>query len=946
MEMIPNLDRYWAKANPAYAGASDWNPFAYHSQHIGQADKRMPPQYFKYWGKAGCAGEFHLLPYHALDVAACGKILLVHHRPLCSLLCARLGLDTSTLRAWLTFLLALHDLGKFSYRFQCLRQEFPSLRRNLPPANRYTLRHDSLGWLVWRESLQPFVLNAYVTERSRNRQMRSALSYWLGSAVGHHGQPPSTKRVGLTDHFTPDDQRAASEFCSAVGDLLLEGVQLDIGDSKVFAQAVQRTSWWLAGIAVLCDWLGSNRELFPYHTDALSLEQYWHDLAMPQAERAMRMSGVLPLGASACTQQELFQYLAPPTPLQRLANELPLGQTPQLLILEDVTGSGKTEAAVTAAHRIQESGAADGIYIGLPTMATSNAMHRRIVDKGLHEKLFTEAPAVVLTHGAARLMTATAPRTSVLPDAPAEGDYDKDEASAANLRAAWLSDHRKKALLADLGVGTIDQALLAVLPSRHQSLRLLGLARKVLIVDEVHAYDPYMQHILTALLRFQAYIGGHAILLSATLPRAMRQALVDAFRDGLERPAAPIANQSYPLLTRVDADAVQEIAVDTRPEVAREVQVVCIDQVQSALGTLLKAHHRQQCACWVRNSVDEAIGAWQQLQAAGVPAEQLMLFHARFALGDRLDIEKQVLTSFGPDSGPAERAGRILIATQVVEQSLDLDFDVMVTDLAPMDLIIQRAGRLRRHQRNTDGGLCEQDQRDQRGTPCLHLLTPAPENDARADWLAALLPKTARVYPDLCRLWRTARLLREHKAIRMPGAARDLIEGVYSENPVPAPKAIEDASSDAEGERMGAVSMANFNALKLSQGYTAPEMDYWDDIVAPTRLGEPTVRVRLARWHDGKLRPWRGDGDSGWRESELTVYQTWLAAEAEPVDRRLAEAIDQYLETVYDKGRWSRLLPLEPLGGGTWEGNAVDARGNPVRFDYDTTTGLRRTKEG
>ena len=905
----------------------------------------MHAQHFNYWGKAGGAGEFHLLPYHSLDVAACGRMLVEHHPSLRSLLGCRLGLDGPTLTAWATFVLALHDVGKFSYRFQRLRADFPALAKDPPPAKRYHPRHDTLGWLIWREHLQSVVLQAHVAEQSRNRQMKAALSAWLGTAMGHHGQPPSDERFDLNDRFTSENQQAASEYCAAVGSLFLGGHRLDIADAKAFAQAVKWTSWWLAGVAVLCDWLGSNRTLFPYCTEALSLDQYWHDLALPQAEDAINASGVLPLTASRRTQRELFGYLAAPTPLQRLANELPLGETPQLLILEDVTGSGKTEAALTAAHRVQVAGGADGLYMGLPTMATSNAMHRRIVDQGLPEKLFTNPPAVVLTHGAAGMMKSPPPRTELLPEAPAEGDYDKNEASAANLRAAWLSDHRKKALLADLGVGTIDQALLAVLPSRHQSLRLLGLARKVLIVDEVHAYDPYMQRILAALLRFQAYIGGHAILLSATLPRAMRQALMDAFREGLALPPAPIADERYPLLTRVDVGGVQEIPVDTRPEVARDVQVVCIDQVQSALDTLLKAHRHEQCACWVRNSVDDAIDAWEQLRAAGVPKERLMLFHARFALGDRLDIEKQVLASFGPESGPAERAGRILIATQVVEQSLDLDFDVMVTDLAPIDLIIQRAGRLRRHRRNTDGSLCKPDQQDQRGTPCLYLLTPAPDDDAGADWLAALLPKTARVYPDLCRLWRTARLLQEHKAIRMPGAARDLIEGVYGECPLPAPTAIEDASTAAEAERMEALSMAGFNALELSQGYTAPEMDYWDDIVAPTRLGEPTVRVRLARWHDGKPRPWRGDDDSAWRESELTVYQTWLAAEAEPADPKRQDAIKHYRETVYDKGRWSRLLPLDLVDGTTWHGEAIDARGNRVRFRYDTTTGLGRVKE-
>jgi CRISPR-associated endonuclease/helicase Cas3 len=888
--------------------------------------------YLRYWGKAAAAGEFHLLAFHALDVAACAKVLIERHDALRRLLALRLSLDEATLARWLVFLLVLHDIGKFSYRFQCLRKDFPALESDLPPARQYHPRHDTLGAILWSGLLEQTVIDRFVAESAPSRPIRTALSYWMASAVGHHGQPPKPGQARLEGLFTSADQRAAQAFCIDAGELLLGARPLDVGDAKAFAAAVKPVSWWLAGVAVYCDWLGSNGDLFPFVQDGMSLAAYWTEHALPAATRALVQSGVLPIAGSQRSQHELFGYLDPPTPLQRLAESIPLDMSPQLLILEDATGSGKTEAALTAASRILAGGGADGIYFGLPTMATSNAMYRRIEGQGLAGKLFTEPPAVVLTHSAARLMRDASARAAPPADS-GELDYTPGETSAANLRASWISDHRKKALLADLGVGTIDQALLAVLPTRHQSLRLLGLARKVLIVDEVHAYDAYMRRLLEALLRFQAHIGGHAVLLSATLPQRMRQALVDAFRDGLGLGPAALVSAEYPLLTRINASRTDEISVETRPETARAVQVDCVHDTDAVLRLLLDAHAAGHCACWVRNSVDDAIDGREQLQAAGVPGERLDLFHARFALGDRLAIEERVLASFGPDSTAAQRRGRIVVATQVVEQSLDLDFDVMVTDLAPMDLVVQRAGRLHRHDRGP------------RPAPCLRVLMPAPTETADGDWLAALLPRTAKVYEDIACLWRTAHLLRRHGCIRIPEAARELIEGVYGPDAMAAPSGVEAASASAQGKQLNAATMAMYNALRLERGYADPEADYWDDIKAPTRLGEDSLRLRLARWDGNRLTPWRGEGElHDWAMSEVSIHADWCASVPEPGDPALRQALLDYAQTVPDKGRWSRLLPLRATAAGHWEAEVIDKKGRVSLLRYVAESGLVRER--
>jgi CRISPR-associated endonuclease/helicase Cas3 len=887
------------------------------------------PVFYQYWGKArptdSSPATHHLLPYHSLDVAAVGQVFLERHLALCTLLATRLGLNEATFTRWQTFFLALHDLGKFSHRFQGMLQKQPD-------APRYTERHDSLGWLLWAEKLGDEIIAHPGFGATPNRAKRRIFELWAQTVTGHHGQPPKNfwgdKYIpALKGQFSPQDEEAARQFAAECAALLLPAAAPSLPDLKVLENALKPLSWWLAGIAVLSDWLGSNQDFFPYHTESMPLPQYWEECALPQAEKILQASGVIPLASKKHSLSELFNYLQPPTPLQNQAAEIALADG--LFILEDVTGSGKTEAALMLAHRLIGAGLADGVYMALPTMATSNAMFGRIEEKSLHQAFFAGEPALLLAHSAG-YMRQESPRQQILPEAPAESDYGKHEDSAATQRGTWLYDNRKKALLADFGVGTIDQALLAVLYSRHQALRLLGLSRKVLIVDEVHACDVYMQRLLEGVLEFQAAIGGSVILLSATLPQATRQCLADAYCKGLRQAAPELAENAYPLLTRVSAAATEEIPLDTRPEVARTVEVHLLHEAAEVHAKLMEIHQAGQCACWIRNTVGDALQALQDLQDAGIPAKCLELFHARFALGDRLEIEQRVLQGFGKDSGHADRKGRILVATQVVEQSLDLDFDLLVSDLAPMDLLIQRAGRLRRHSRDALGNRVASEQR---GIPVFYVYGPAPVKEPEEQWYKAFFKGAAYVYEHHGQLWLTADVLAKTGAIVMPGQARELIEGVYGEAAQERiPAALQEKSLQNEGKQMSRRAIAGQNLVKLKDGYISPDFNFWDDASTPTRLGDASVTVRLGRMENGELRPWFAAEKFAWELSQVNVRESLIKDEV--------GGMEAQKENMPDKGRWSKLVVLRQ-DGGVWRGEAVNGKGEKVNVGYDKAAGLR-----
>ncbi len=891
-----------------------------------------------YWGKSSFAIEddrsYHLLSYHCLDVAAVGQCYLQQHKTLTPRLAQGLGLPEHSFIAWQTFFLALHDVGKFSKHFQGMLQKWPD-------AERYSQRHDSVGWLLWEQVLAPEAIAHFGVGSPSNRPTQRVFNLWAQTVTGHHGQPPKSfwddkPLPALADQFSPQDTEAARDFMTACAALFLPNEAPTNIDVKALGKRLKPLSWWLAGIAVLSDWLGSNRDLFEYRMDDMPLSEYWHEHALPQAEKALENSGVLPLKPQAHSLKTLFDYLTPPTPLQLEAATLALAHTPQLFILEDVTGSGKTEAALMLAHRLIHAGHADDVYMGLPSMATSNAMFKRIQEHKIHHKFWSEDAALLLAHSASKMQQNT-PRHQLLPDAPAETDYQDTEDSAATQRGAWLYDHRKKCLLADFGVGTLDQVLLATLYSRHQSLRLLGLSRKVLIVDEVHACDVYMQRLLEGVLEFQATIGAPVILLSATLPRSTRQCLVDAYCKGLSAPALELTNTAYPLLTQVSAGQLQETPLKTRPEVARRVAVSLTSEPERIPQQLLALHQQGQCACWIRNTVQDALDAVQLLREAGIPTTHLDLFHARFALGDRLEIERRVLARFDKDSRHEDRRGQILVATQVVEQSLDLDFDFLVSDLAPIDLLIQRAGRLRRHVRDAQGHPAKTEQR---GTPEFWVYSPSLHDEPDEDWYKNVFPRAAYVYEHHGQLWLTAKVLDTAKAIVMPEAARDLIESVYGDEALDQiPEALQEKTYEEEGKRLTRRMVASTNLVKLNNGYTAPDgINFWDDTRTPTRLGDESVTVRLARWENGVLKPWFKADCFAWELSQVNVSRRLINSEL--------NSVKVHKEQQPDKGRWSQLVILQTEGEHGY-GEALNSNGDIVRVIYDATVGLRAyTKMG
>jgi len=420
----------------------------------------------------------------------------------------------------------------------------------------------------------------------------------------------------------------------------------------------------------------------------------------------------------------------------------------------------------------------------------------------------------------------------------------------------------------------------------------------------------------------------------------MRRDLISAFAGGCDdHQRLEQKIQAYPLATSYAKETgICETPVDATPQRQSSVELLIVDEESEVIKHIMEATIKGCCVCWIRNTVHDALVGYAHLKEK-LPEDSLLLFHARFALGDRLDIEDTVLTAFGKTSTEAMRRGKVLVATQVVEQSLDLDFDLLITDLAPMDLLIQRAGRLHRHTRDEKGNLLHKGP-DRREPPRLIIHGPLPEESADNNWFKSFFPKAAFVYPSHGCLWLTAKLLAEKKLLRMPDDARTLIEAAFSEIAERIPEPLQQRDQQADAKWQADKSLAHINMLKLDEGYEATVTQWREDMKTPTRLGDMETTVRLACWDGAKLTLWRPHGRFPWDMSQVNIRSSLVNAEAIH-DGRLGEEIASLKEMLPDKGKWSVLVVLQKGEDGHWCGKALNKKNETVLLGYDRLTGVK-----
>ncbi len=908
---------------------------------------------YRYWGKAGKASDkefpdYHLLVYHCLDVAAVGKILLEKNPFLLKQLSGLSGIEETTLKTILLFFLALHDLGKFSESFQYV---MPNLFEKLQdkaksqkqPYSRKNFGHDSIGFLLWKDRLFKQVIEQMIDKYGRvgdENDWWDLLKWFMEASNGHHGLPVKQSNKRLVDYFDDADQQAAFKFVEDITNLfsLEEVFRIDLDeDYERLYKQLPKASWAFTGFYVLCDWIGSDEKIFKYQSQVQALQQYWQNTALKTAEEAIRKAGILPC-KSNCEFDPLAELLDLPenaqlTPLQTLIHDIPLLDKPQLFIIEDETGAGKTEASLILLNRLMAKGLGNGFYLALPTMATADGIYPRVQKAYDNLYLSDEKPSLILSHSSAKLSDKFTETIISSTRDISEQTYGDDAMSRCQ---EWLADNRKKSLLAHVGIGTIDQAFLAVLKVKYQSLRLIGMIGKVLVIDEAHAYDAYMGKELEVLLRIHAALGGSAIVMSATLPFSTRQKLTDAFLKGIGSETLELEKKdSYPLLTHIAYGYKKELAFARNPgNNNKEVRIKFIHSDQEIDQLIIQNLKVGMCVCWIRNSVKDARQTFKRLKGNGLKVE---LFHARFTIADRLDVQGRILNAFGKEGGFEQRKGRLVIATQVVEQSLDLDFDVMITDLAPIDLMLQRAGRMHRHIRDKMGNF-KTGGDDERGAATLYIHTPEYTDSPQTNWFSAFFPNAKKVYENHARLFLGLKQLNQLPKDTLPENIRDLIENVYGQDSE-IPKGLEKSDINAYGNQSSQRTIGEFNTIDYEMGYTMDGQNWEEDLRMPTRLGEETLILTLAKWKTGELVPFTPGKKQRWQKNEIRVLKKNIVEI--PLVSEQQVAVDKIKQRMPSKGKWINLLPMVwDAEKALWAAEVIDATNHAGRIYYSSEQGL------
>jgi len=737
-------------------------------------DDSLKNNFFSYWGKANRHGECHLLPCHSLDVTAVASVWWDQSSAVRSgFQRNEHGLDLAQVKSWVLFFIALHDYGKFDIRFQLKSQiTWEKIQKNIPasfslpsPNDCTTYDHGSAG-LYWfyhdrfgscQDTAIDLMSDLYQLLDDTSNDTEEFWLAWIRAVTGHHGfvysvdQPVPDRHLHSTvaKQIAKQDKAARMAWLDELERLFLKPVGLSLDDTPPAPSPL------LAGFCSVADWLGSRSDEtnFCYNSEPVDdLRAYFEQKCSEDALRVLALAGINGASKPFAGAEALLKQGYQPRQLQTLVSELPV--EPGITIVEAPTGSGKTEMALAYAWRLITEDHADSIIFAMPTQATANAMLQRL--ENLATTLFEFKPNLILAHGNARF-------NEKFLELKRTGKTVQENEEAWVQCNEWLGQSRKRIFLGQIGICTVDQVLVSVLPVKHRFVRGFGVGRSVLIVDEVHAYDAYMYGLLEAVLRAQHAAGGSAILLSATLNRKLRNDLLATYGklDKSENLALP-----YPLISWSGGQDIRPFTLpeDEQPP-ERQVQIECHfndDLLPDArlLQRIIQAAEQGAQVAIICNLVDVAQQLARDLQK--MTSVDVDVFHARYCLHDRQKKEEVVLGHYGFDG--KRSTGRILVATQVIEQSLDVDFDWLITQHCPIDLLFQRMGRLHRHQRNRPTGFAS--------ALCTVLLPSGTDYGTHGF-----------IYANTRVMWRTAQKLQNcpDSTLIFPAAYRGWIEPVYSE---------------------------------------------------------------------------------------------------------------------------------------------------------------------
>lgn len=773
------------------------------------------------WGKSRGLTTPYPLAFHLIDTAAAASALWALHLPpgTRAWLAGELDLTEHATEHLITEIAAGHDLCKAAPGFQ--NQENPDSTHDF-------LAHDRAAYLAL-----PTLLDTLP-----NGRLTRWTAYRIGELLGgHHGlfptRPTDMRDIEQPIHRIPE--LGGTPWHNTRRDLLNRIHHALNGPAPTPNLLTYEAATIITGIVCIADWLVSDTNWIERHRNTAPTNLNRRFRHMEKHVGALIADYGLTAPATLGDHTVQSTWGTPPNPMQRSIEQSFHPHRAGITTILDTTGGGKTNTALIAQHRYGHATGRHGVFFGLPTQATANSMWLRVKD--YTERINADTP-VTLAHSMARFNT----------------DY------AADAEAwSWLNGPNKT-LLAGFSVGTIDQALAAVLTRKWNFLRMAGLAGKTLIVDEAHAYDPYMQALLQRLMSWCGRLNIPVVLLSATLPHHLHAGLEQSYLDGADLDPNLTEPPPYPGWTSIDTAGhrqrpTQHAAATMRDARPRTVHLdhkhVTPDEWEPRVTRLVRhaldhGHGQIGIVC---NTVDTAQRLYTALRDT-LTTTRLHLLHSRFPQWQRGTITNTISAALEP--GGDRTTPRVVIGTQILQESLDYDFDWLITDLAPIAQLLQRLGRVHRHTNPRPAWATR---------PVLTVLNPV--NTDRPD---ATLPVPWTFVYDRYELITTARVLAHHPGtLTMPHDVNALVQQVHHHDAPPLDDADErkrrrrNTTAHRDNARTRYITVPRPGRVSQLADLTDPHVT--DDDVA-TRLGIDNGRI-IPRFtsHDGNT----------WLDAEHTI---------------------------------------------------------------------------
>lgn len=714
------------------------------------------------WAKHDGPDKWHPLVAHSADVAATLEMLLQQTRlgPRMARLLDQKKL-TCEQQQRLCVLAVLHDAGKANPWFQNRASNQGRMCDHVTPVVHMLYGREQwvhLSSVMTLEELYPWFGDQWETMD------------WLQVTWSHHGRPVESESPAK--NLWPDDSlQRLSRFL----DWAQQWYPDAFGEAPPFSSP--RLQHLFNGALTLADWIASDTNLFgldPKRTDPGAAIDKARELAL-EALQDIGITFSRDLDSSLSTILGGHE----PYDVQEAVHSLSASPEGTLTVLESATGSGKTEGALGRFAHLLERGRVDSMYFALPTRAAAKQLYCRV--KRARNRIFgADDPPVHLA-------------------VPGYFEVDDDEGTRFSQRSedvgprGWAAESSKRYMASPIAVGTIDQVLLSALKTSHAHLRLAGLARSFLVVDEVHASSPYMNELLQRVLSLHQEMGGHALLMSATLGTGARSEFT-----GEEVPDFESAkkDQEYPRITHVNGSTLAEIEQPDAPgENEKRVSFEINGWMREPTCIARRAEKAASDGAHVlviRNTVKACQALFKEinkrysLQVETDGHEIATPHHSRYSATDRECLDDRIETVYGKHTIEENGETRIVrptdgsvitIATQTVEQSLDIDADLLITDLCPMDVLLQRIGRLHRHDREGQRPTKYSDPHCIVLTPATRDLTASIDRDSGKGYPG---PGLGSVYGDLRIIEATWRALENrfdrHEPLSIPNDNRTLVE--------------------------------------------------------------------------------------------------------------------------------------------------------------------------